>query len=72
MSDHSEFMGWGGFMGLLWIVLLGVVVWVVIGMARGGRGQDAPTAREILDRRYARGEIDADEYKRRRDDLGDA
>jgi putative membrane protein len=30
----------------------------------------APTPREILDQRYARGEIDHDDYIRRREELG--
>ena len=36
------------------------------GQGGGGAGS---AARDILDQRYARGEIDADEYKRRRADL---
>jgi putative membrane protein len=57
------------------LLLLIVVVVLLFGVLRQfgddrrerrrlGRG-----AREILDERYARGEIDADEYKRRRADL---
>lgn len=70
MYDHFEFMGWGGFMGLIWIVLLVVVLVLLAGFLRTGRDRDAgPGAREILDRRYARGEIDRDEYQRRLSDL---
>lgn len=71
MFDHWEFMGWGGAMGLLWIVLLVAVVWALFTVLRpAGRDRDAgPSAREILDRRYANGEIDADEYQRRLNDL---
>ena len=63
----------GGWMFML--LLLIVVVVLLFGVLRQfgddrrerrmlGRG-----ARDILDERYARGEIDADEYKRRRADL---
>ena len=69
---------WGWAMGGGWLfmlLLLGVVVALVLGVLRQfgddrherrmlGRG-----ARDILDERYARGEIDADEYRRRRADL---
>lgn len=72
MFDHLDFMGWGGAMGLLWIVLIVVVVWALVAGLRprgGGEDRGGPSAREILDRRYASGEIDADEYQRRLNDL---
>ncbi len=64
-------------MGILWILILVAVVW----FARNGDlarwiGQldapDAPTvdpALETLRRRYAQGEIDADEFARRKANL---
>lgn len=60
--------GWGGamvFMGLFWVAVLAAVVWAV---ARWSRRADesaaAPveSARAILDRRFASGQIDAAEY----------
>lgn len=71
MFDHFEFMGLGGFMGLFWILLLVLLVWLLVGVLRprGDGAGDGPSAREILDRRYARGEIDAEEYHKRLDDL---
>lgn len=70
MFDHWEFMGWGGVMGLFWLVILLLLVWLAVGLFRrdGGGGQ---SAREILDKRYARGEIDETEYRRRRAELDD-
>ncbi len=69
--------GWGGwawmmFMPLLWIVLIGVIVWAAVALARrpADRVADQPrreTPQEILDRRFASGEIDADAYARARD-----
>jgi putative membrane protein len=48
----------------------------VVGLLMGSGGarpraaaQVAPPARDVLDQRYARGEIDHDEYVRRRDEL---
>jgi len=65
------FMGW---MPFLWIVFLILVVFLffrVLGSPneRGGRGSGAETAEEILRRRYARGEIEREEYDRKLDDL---
>ncbi|MDP4510024.1 SHOCT domain-containing protein [Nonomuraea turcica] len=68
---------WMVFMPLLWIVLIGLVVWAVIRLtqsASGGRyGGDGREHREspeeILDRRYASGEIDTDAYTEARERL---
>jgi putative membrane protein len=57
------------------LALLGLVIAGIVALARwiGAGGSDgggrARTAREILDERYARGEIDREEYQRRRDDI---
>lgn len=70
-------MWWGTGYGwiwmiLTWIVVIGVVVWLVarITARDGAQGRaDHDSARRILDERFARGEIDEDEYHRRRDQL---
>lgn len=60
----------GGFMWLFWIVLIVGVVWVVRALGGPSAGQrQAKTPREILDGRYARGEIDESDYRRRRKEL---
>lgn len=59
----------GGMMFVFWLMVLVLVVallWWLIGSSRRGGAADA---REILDRRFAKGEIDEQEYKRRRDAL---
>jgi len=73
------FMGFGG--GLIGLVVIVAIVWVVLqANRRGGEGgQPSPdrlggsaastSAEEILRQRYARGEIDHDEYRRRLEDL---
>lgn len=70
-SDHMN--GWGWAMMLVWslvlIGFLGVAAWVTVHWTRGGMQAAQPparTARELLDERFARGEIDLDEYQRRR------
>ena len=71
--------GWNGmaaggwiFMTLFWIALIALIVWAVAalfprGQERERRPQETP--QEILDRRFARGEIDADTYQSMRDQL---
>jgi putative membrane protein len=71
--------GWGWTMMIVWSIVwlgfLGVAAWVAVHWARGGpqspRSVQPPprTAREPLDERLARGEIDPDEYRLRREAL---
>ena len=60
------------FFGLLVVVgLIAIAVWAVIHFTTGGRGGTSDSqARQILDQRYARGEIDHEEYQRIRRELG--
>jgi putative membrane protein len=76
-------MGYGcDGMGMMWPWMLGwsllliaglvALVWAIIRLARGGGRStfDQPgSARTILDERYARGEIDDEEYRKRRETL---
>lgn len=68
-------MGWyGGGMGLgawmfmsgFWVLLLGLAVWLVVRLLpsgnRGAPADRSPSAEEILDARFARGEIDEQAY----------
>jgi putative membrane protein len=67
--------GWMMLMPLLWIGLVAVIVWAAVrvaGPSTGDRAAGQPrreTPQEILDRRFASGEIDADAYTRARDRL---
>jgi len=60
---------------LFWVIVIAGIV-LLVRWAGGPRGQatppaptSPPDARRILDERFARGEIDEDEYRRRRDTL---
>jgi len=73
MYDNGTLHGWGGmWFGplLMWglpILLIVLVVWLLRGS--GGvstQPKSAHDACEILDERFARGEIDEEEYQRRR------
>jgi putative membrane protein len=60
----------GGFMWIFWILIIVAVVFLL--KAGGGdRGSDErhETALEILEKRYARGEIDEEEFQRRKREL---
>jgi putative membrane protein len=72
--------GWGGWnwmmmlMPLLWIVIIGLIVWAAVRFSQRPSGPVSTqpgreTPHEILDRRFASGEIDAETYTRARDTL---
>lgn len=69
--------GWGGMLFgplfmIAWLALLvAVIVLVVRGLGAGlGNGAPRQTPREILDERFAKGEIDLEEFEKRRKALG--
>ncbi|MCC5813005.1 MAG: SHOCT domain-containing protein [Ectothiorhodospiraceae bacterium] len=74
--------GWGHmlFGGLMMIIFWGGVIALIVLLIRwlGGPGdsrshkeEQAPDALDILKQRYARGEIDSDEYKQKKRDLAE-
>jgi putative membrane protein len=72
-------MGFGGFgmvlMLLFWGALIALAVWAINALFPGGRqGQSSPvsqnmTARQILDMRYARGDLNREQYELMKEDL---
>jgi len=68
---HEWYGFGGGGMWIFWILVLIAVAWLVGIMARRTDvdGKRDKSALEILEQRYARGEIDRDEYLQKRDDL---
>lgn len=66
--------GWAGWlmMAVTMVAFWGLVAWVVITVARNANPSPrSPSVdpRDVLAERYARGEIDDDEYRRRSDTL---
>ena len=57
---------------IAWLAALVAIVAALVrwsGSAGGAADRSARTARNILDERYARGEIDRDEYQKRKRDI---
>jgi putative membrane protein len=82
MGGYGNGIGWGWpfLMGLFWLVLLGVIIYLVVRLLpSGGSGAGRPsgppateTPEDILDRRFARGEIDLETYQVQRAALAKA
>ena len=68
-GDHMG-RGWWWVMGVGWLIFLAVLVVLAVVLVRGFTN-DRPrgNADDILAERFARGEIDEDEYRRRRSAL---
>lgn len=74
-SDNS---GWGWFwMALMMVVLWGFIAFAVVAVVRALGAQDRNATasgsglspEDVLAERFARGDIDVDEYRRRSDEL---
>ena len=74
MMWWNDGVGWGGWilMTLLMVAFWGLVIFGIVAIFRGLRDEGRTTAQrhernpeQILDERFARGEIDAEEYHAR-------
>ena len=72
MGWYQDGAGWGGWllMTLAMVAFWALVVFAVVALFRdnqrsGGSPQDPRDPKQILDERFARGEIDEDEYHAR-------
>lgn len=69
-------MGWGMWLGmgistLILLILIGLLVWAVVQVGRLETQRlpqqpDRPSALQVLDERFARGDIEPDDYSQRR------
>lgn len=78
MMDGWGTPGWGPGFGIVFMILfwgliifgiVAIVKWLAGTSANTGRTLPPKSARQILDERYARGEIDHDEYEQKKRDL---
>lgn len=73
MYDHWGWMGFGGIWMLLFLGLavLGIVAIIkYVSAAPDNKHARASTALQVLEERYARGEIDRSEFEQKKHDLG--
>ena len=67
MMDYGYGYGFGMMFGpILWLIVLGLIVAGIIWFVRKGDGPGQSGARAELDMRFARGEIDAEDYAARK------
>lgn len=75
MCPDGWMMGsWGWLMMLLaalfWLLIIGGIVWLVVWLVgRARMPQQVETPLDVLKKRYARGEINKEEYERMKQDL---
>jgi len=82
LKEERAMMGYGWGMGVgwifmlvFWVALIALIVWAVTrllptsGTREAGGGDRTETPEEILDRRFASGEITPEEYEKARDVL---
>ncbi len=69
--------GWMWLMPIFWILFLGLIIWAVVALVRGvsqpsisdSAFSRPDSALEVLKKRYARGEINKEEYEEKKKDL---
>ncbi len=74
MGNWGHMMGYGyggGFMWLIVLVLVGVVIYFLLqaSKSKGSTVSTTETPLDILKKRYAKGEIDKEEFDRKKEDL---
>jgi putative membrane protein len=72
--DGAGWHGGVGFHSFFWVVVLAIVIAVGVALVRylwrsGRGGGDSADALAVLDSRYAKGEIQRDEYLQKKKDL---
>lgn len=76
INSHSEslmhdfnFFGGGWMMFIWWFLLIALVIVVIRALLNTNKKSSDETPLEILKRRYANGEIDKEEFEKRKKDL---
>ena len=74
MGNWGHMMGYGcdgGFMWLIVLLLVGVVIYFLLqaSKSKGSADSTTETHLDILKKRYAKGEIDKEEFDRKKKDL---
>ncbi len=75
MDGWGHMAGWGWFAGIFGLVVLALLVALVVSLMRGSAGRSVSQplssgrALDLLDERFARGEIEREEYLSRKSEL---
>jgi putative membrane protein len=74
MGNWGHMMGYGYGGGFMWLIFLILVGFVIYALLQSSKSKDSnvsiiETPLDILKKRYARGEIDKEEYDRMKNDL---
>jgi len=68
-GDGDWHMMGGGLMWLFWILVIGVIVFLLVNALKKQDSEPRETPLDILNTRYARGEISKEEYERMKRDI---
>jgi putative membrane protein len=67
---HGTGMMGGGFMWMFWLfIILAIIFLIKASSDKSSSNEQRETPLEILEKRYARGEIDEEEFQRRKKEL---
>ena len=74
MGNWGHMMGYGygvGFMWIIFLVVIGVLIYFLLKASKSKKsdGSMIETSLDILKKRYAKGEIDKEEFDRKKKDL---
>jgi putative membrane protein len=69
MMEGWNMMGGGFFMWLFWILVIGVVVYLLVNFSKRQGPETKETPLDILKKRYAQGDISKEEYEQMKRDL---
>jgi len=67
--------GWMWLIPVFWVVFLGLIIWAIVAAVRSSNeSKDSDSSKpdsalEVLKKRYARGEINKEEYEEKKKDL---
>lgn len=71
-------MGGFGFGFIFMVLFWGIIIWLIVALIKGLSGHNQPrietknkTPLEILKERYAKGEIEKEEFEEKKKDLGE-
>lgn len=72
MGGWNHMVGGGWFMWLIWIIIIGVIVYFLVALTRRSKstlGMTGESPEDVLKKRYAKGEITREEFERLKKDI---